>query len=421
MSRKRKRWLLLGVSLLLCFFLAEAAVRFLALQSGSLGTLATGGVPIRQEYKSLEDFLQARAFLKPHQDYLNHWTNALGFHDREFEIPKPEGRFRVMALGDSFALGFVPYPATALTLVEQSLSETLPDDLDLLNLGINATGVWEYRQLFQLSHQRLDPDLVVVHFYMGNDGPDHLQGDNDIPLHSPGYRTHSLAWNLLANSYLAWSALRHPPPIPAPASTRASGGEIVTPGASVDAPRIESTVFPTHVCRPELTRLLKRPPDTLKAQWEPVLSQLRELHRLAQEADCAMVLILYPSRWQVDPDARTEMLKILAQRPEFSHFNETMFDPNLPQSILGPFCQEYGIPCYDLTPGFRTELDAHPEHALYREYDTHWNERGNALAAELEAGFLKEALEKNSRTDGRAQGRGSQILGPGEGVSARSP
>lgn len=397
MTRRRKRWLLLGVSTLLCLLLAEGAVRFLARRHGSVRTLASGGVPIRQEYGSLEDFLQARAFLRPHQDYLNHWTNALGFHDREFEIPKPKGRYRIVALGDSFALGFVPYPQVALTRVEAELVENSPRDLELLNLGINATGVWEYRQLFQLSQQRLQADMVVVHFYMGNDGPDHLQGENDIPLQRPGYRSFSWAWNLLGNSYLAWKALRHPPPIPAPGSASAQGGEPVDPGAPPpEAPRIEASVFPTHVCRPELTRLLRRPPSTLELQWAPILEQLRQLNRSVQEAGATMVVVLYPSRWQVYPEARREMIRTLNQRPQFAHLREKMFDPQLPQSVLEPFFQELNVPCFDLTPGFLQARQSQPERSLYRDYDTHWNKEGNELASRLETAYLQSLLEGGS-------------------------
>src|SRR5262245_51295135 len=81
----------------------------------------------------------------PHRDWFNYWNNALGLNDEEFVVPKPARRFRIMALGDSFTYGVVPYPQTAMTILEMRLRASCSgQDLDVLNFGISGAGVRDY-------------------------------------------------------------------------------------------------------------------------------------------------------------------------------------------------------------------------------------------------------------------------------------
>src|SRR5262249_48082257 len=125
-------------------------------------------------FGSLAEYLASMpTHVVPHRNWFNYWNNALGLNDEEFVVPKPAGRFRIMALGDSFTYGLVPYPDSVMTVLKARLrSICRGKDLDLLNFGIGATGVEDYRTLLMLAFAEYAPDLVVVHFYAGNDGPD---------------------------------------------------------------------------------------------------------------------------------------------------------------------------------------------------------------------------------------------------------
>ena len=79
--------------------------------------------------------------------------------------PQPEPRIwtRYVAVGDSFTYGLVPYPANVMTLLEQALRRACPHrDVDLLNFGIGATGVRDYRTLIELAYATYAPDLVLI-------------------------------------------------------------------------------------------------------------------------------------------------------------------------------------------------------------------------------------------------------------------
>ncbi len=160
--------------LAIALVLAEIAMRAVSRFHAPVRYLVTAGdAPEQPVFPTLEAYLASRPDVVPHRDFLNYWNNAFGLHDIEFVAPKPRGRFRIMALGDSFTYGLVSYPDAVMTRVEEALrARCSGTDLDLLNFGIGGTGVWDYKLLFELAGPTFDPDLVVVNLYLGNDGPD---------------------------------------------------------------------------------------------------------------------------------------------------------------------------------------------------------------------------------------------------------
>jgi hypothetical protein len=154
--------------------LAELGLRAVAHFHAPTRYLVTVGDGVeRPVFETLEAYLASHPELVPHRDFLNYWSNAFGLNDLEFDVPKPQGRFRIMALGDSFTYGSVPYPEAVMTRLEEALRANCPGvDLDLLNFGIGGANVWDYKTLFELAGPTFDPDLVLVNFYLGNDGPD---------------------------------------------------------------------------------------------------------------------------------------------------------------------------------------------------------------------------------------------------------
>jgi lysophospholipase L1-like esterase len=99
--------------------------------------------------------------------------NSLGFRGREVVVPKPTGRFRVVVLGDSVALGWgVGDHETFSFQLEQLLHKRFPNrDLDVINLAVAGYNTRQEVTLFKRYVTRLEPDLVLVGFYT-NDVPD---------------------------------------------------------------------------------------------------------------------------------------------------------------------------------------------------------------------------------------------------------
>ncbi|HSE94892.1 MAG TPA: hypothetical protein VLD61_03325, partial [Methylomirabilota bacterium] len=123
------------MGLLLALAAGELAVRFTGRVSPAVRYLATAQTgPPATRFTRLEEYLASKPeHVVPHRRWFNYWANALGFNDEEFTVPKPGGRFRILAVGDSFTHGLVPYPESVMTLVEDALRVACsPRDLDLL-------------------------------------------------------------------------------------------------------------------------------------------------------------------------------------------------------------------------------------------------------------------------------------------------
>ncbi len=87
-------------------------------------------------------------------------------------------RLRVVALGDSFtfASGALPHEDHWTTLLEEELGGRSDRPVEVLRLGVPDTGPAFQLRLWQVEASKLEPDVVVMAFFVGNDFIDH-QGD----------------------------------------------------------------------------------------------------------------------------------------------------------------------------------------------------------------------------------------------------
>jgi lysophospholipase L1-like esterase len=127
-------------------------------------------------------------------------VNSLGFRGAEVAVPKPQGRFRVVIIGDSLTLGWgVADDETFAARLERLLHEQFPGrDLDVINLGVGGYDTRQEVTLLARHTSRLQPDLVLVGFY-SNDVPDTLDDEGSstgggaiiVPANpTPGQRLH---------------------------------------------------------------------------------------------------------------------------------------------------------------------------------------------------------------------------------------
>ena len=105
---------------------------------------------------------------KPFAPDWNFHLNSRGFKDVEFSTRKAAGTIRILGIGDSFAFGIVPYEYNYLTLVEQDLKQS-GHNVELINMGIPGIGPREYLSLLVNEGFALEPDRVLLSFFIGND------------------------------------------------------------------------------------------------------------------------------------------------------------------------------------------------------------------------------------------------------------
>jgi hypothetical protein len=399
------RVIAVGLGVLLALPIGELSLRVLALFSSDVRYLARArGSQAAPRYTSLAQYLASKSdTVVPHRTSFNHWTNGLGFHDEEFVVPKPPGRFRIMAVGDSFTYGLVPYPRSAMTLLEGGLRAACPGrDLDLLNFGIVGAGVPDYRTIVELGAPTYEPDLVLLNFYVGNDGPDLYSSERESGtlrslLPHSYFLTYTsnalrLRWSLVSSALA--DRTRRPAAARTMADAQPRGGQVVDPryrlpddDPSLVGPLFEENAF-TGILGRELGRLyVPADPHDVERAWRLRLEALEATRTHVTEHGGRFVVALYPSILQVDARLRDELIDRLRARQRYSALTGADIDAALPNRVLAEYCRARDVTCFDLTATFIRTSQESPE-PLYKVRDVHWTVRGNRVAAEAQVGQL---------------------------------
>jgi hypothetical protein len=410
-GRARKSRLLFSViggilGVFLIVLPAELALRLIAVFSPQTRFLAVRREgELRRRFTSLREYLATQSVhVVPHRVWLNYWTNALGFNDEEFTVPKPAGRFRIMAVGDSFTFGLVPYPQNVMTLLEAWLRARCQDrDLDLLNFGIAGTNVADYRTIIELGYATYEPDLVLINIYMGNDAPDiYHQPREGLSLNR--LLRHSYLWNYLKNVLLVRrsvpaagaliATVQRPPPDGDTGGDQPRGGQVVDPEYRLpaDDPALVGPIFDekafSRLLAAELGRFyVPRDAREIDRAWHVTLEQLELARIYVAGHGGRLVVTLYPSVLQIDPRLRSEVIDRLRGQPRDAKITRDTIDPRLPNRVLLAYCRDHGVPCLDVTPVFDRASQESME-PLYKAREVHWAPRGNRVAAEAQARYL---------------------------------
>ena len=386
---------LVVLGILAALGLGEVGLRVAARVDSRIRLLATGRA-VRPEatYATLEAFIAAQsAHITPHRAWFNYWSNAFGFHDEEFVEPKPPGRYRILAVGDSFTFGLVPYPEGVMTRTEAGLRAACGGrDIDLLNMGVMGAGAREYRTVVELSVARFTPDLVLVNLFVGNDVPDlHRQVHDRSPVERALRR--SYVWTFGRNVVRLRGGPRNgrPPLRPGQAGPPGAvprGGAVVdaAAGLALDDPELVGPMLADGdyrwVLAFDLARLY-RPADErdLHEAWQPVLRDLDGLRAAAGKVGASIVLAVMPSVLQVDAALRSETVARISTWYRFRGLSEAQIDPQLPNVVLAEYARSRGLPYVDLTPAFAAAYALETRDPLYKIQDNHWTPRGNHVAA----------------------------------------
>jgi len=100
-------------------------------------------------------------------------NNSFGFRDREWEVPKSEGIYRILLLGDSLTWG----AGLALNerysfLLEEKLNVFFSHiKVEVFNLGVSGGPTIRERDILLKLKDELEPDLIVVGFCMNDPQP----------------------------------------------------------------------------------------------------------------------------------------------------------------------------------------------------------------------------------------------------------
>jgi hypothetical protein len=131
-------------------------------------------------------------------------VNALGFRGAEIDVPKPAGRYRLLAVGDSVTFGFgVPEAETFhARLAASRVGAGQP--VEVVNAGLPGAGLPEYFHTVRRWCGPIDADAVLVSVVLNDIVAYRPEESEDAPI--PGSRAAAdpASWSrFLRHSYLA--------------------------------------------------------------------------------------------------------------------------------------------------------------------------------------------------------------------------
>lgn len=285
--------------------------------------------------------------------------NSRGFNDLERSRARPPGvASRILALGDSFVFGVVPYRDNFLTLAELELSRSQP--VEILKMGVAGTDPGDYLALLVDEGLSYGPDLVLVNFFVGN----------DFEVRAPRVWERSFVATFIR---FLWRRAGEPP---AGVTTPAAAGgtyDDEAPGMSrerfLEVETARSAIY--------------RDRAFLQAATSRVLTPLREMRALAAGAGAGFLVAILPDELQVNASLQHEIARAAG-------LSRDAFDWVAPNRAIAAALGSEGIAVVDLLPAFT----ASPGVTLYKPRDTHWNLGGNRTAAATLTPALKAALAK---------------------------
>lgn len=110
--------------------------------------------------------------------------NSKGLRDREYDLAKPEGVFRILVLGDSFTWG---YGVSDEEIFTERLESKLVEDgakVEILNAGVSGWGTDQQLLFLEREGFKYEPDLVVLAFFIYND-PGNIRESAQYGLQKP--------------------------------------------------------------------------------------------------------------------------------------------------------------------------------------------------------------------------------------------
>lgn len=308
--------------------------------------------------------------------------NAQGLREsRTIGAPNPD-TFRLLCVGDSFTFGMgVDADQTFAHLLTGSRAAD-GRQVEGINAGVNGYGTDNEAAWLDTYGWALQPQFVLVGFFVGNDVRDVMLGI-DKTMVTPG-------GHLVGTSKTSQLLLNSVAPAPTPTPDTSPTGWLDTHShAWVFGRRQLWQVFPGLQPAPPITPLglydapsilLKDEPPAITAGWEQTFALLERMQAAARAHQAGFAVLVIPMREQVQDADWQDMKKPYG-------LSETLLERDHPQRRLAAWATAHGTPLIDVLPAFQAAAAAGP---LYYRSDPHWNPAGHALATRL----VREALSR---------------------------
>ncbi len=165
-----KKLTLLGATLAFCLLMSEGIVRLRFPEYG----IPVYTTKLFTEFDPMLGWRKIPNFRGKHvQDEYTIFEhiNSKGLRGPEFPYEKPEDKYRILVLGDSFAEGYtVEFADLFSEVLREKLADKLPQDIDVINAGTGGYSTDQELLFFQHEGKKYHPDLTILLFF-SNDLP----------------------------------------------------------------------------------------------------------------------------------------------------------------------------------------------------------------------------------------------------------
>jgi hypothetical protein len=310
--------------------------------------------------------------------------NSRGLRDREREYGRVPGRFRILALGDSYIEAYsVPYEASVTAVLERMLTKQRCW-VEVINGGTSGYSTDQEYLFYQREGVRYAPDVVVLFFHY-----------NDL-LHNVYERYYRQPKPLLDVSgpeiRLVNFPVPPPPPDGPPRARKPPQGSLawywIRERLMVGAPRTFNLLARAGLWDPlggdtpseELHAYQRRRSQEMQHAWRVTDRILSGLAREVSSRGARLLVAYVPARMEVS-DRDWELSRL---RYEMS---EDRWDRRLVWQRLARSADSGGFQVLDLTEALRQADGLF--RPTYYPYDGHWTVRGHSAAAADVAQWLR--------------------------------
>ena len=290
---------------------------------------------------------------------------------------KPQSVFRILGLGDSFAVYAWDKKKNYHDFLREKLNGLGPRKVEVVNAGMPAIGPGYYRQILETCGDRLQPDLVLVGFFVGNDFE---EWEMSITIGNFIYEPKDLKqkmweYHRVKNSRLV-KLIRRKLMYFMEEQQRAK--EVQATEAREVGTFSREVFLEIEKNRGRIFQSNNR--AALEHDWRQCARVMAQMKQWCAARKVELVLMIFPDQFQVDADLRSQVL-------EKYRIPADSLDLEYPQALITNFCRGNHILCLDLLHPFQEKGKSVP---LYVLHDSHWNEAGNRLAAEVIFKYLQD-------------------------------
>jgi len=287
-----------------------------------------------------------------------------------------EKDLRILVLGDSF----VSHWNLDHHLKGDLEAYAAERDIGLVNVGKYGAGPLNYYFKMKELFSELNPGLVLLFYYVGNDLTDIQYFRGSLPATDPKSDA----------SLIIPKQCKPPLQKPSDGPRKFDWDEMIEHGIDPElvkmARRASDDPDSGHErINPWMLRLAMRSPHYLRdnilveskcnqVAWLHTARLLSAMFEMAREGGAEFQVVAIPETTQIDRSHFD-----LYQRATFD-VDDAFLDSNRPQELLGRLSRRHGVPMTDLLPRFKS----HPDSAsLYWPYDPHFSEAGHRYAFQI--------------------------------------